>query len=98
MHIFKDTIRDELIHGSNNILKKYEESYIVDDIAILNTSYNINFLCNLRVYNEDNVKKIKEEINTTFDKYGELKVRSRKVIPCCSTPYHHISFNIKINK
>ncbi len=98
MPILKDSIKNELLQGSNNILKKYKEPYIVDDIAILNTSYNINFLGNLRIYDENNLKKIKEDINNNFDEYGELKVRSIKVTPCCAPQYYHISFNIKINK
>lgn len=98
MAIPKDVIKNELLHGSNDILKKYNEPYEVDDIAILNTSQNINFLGNLRIYNEDIVKKVEKEINTSFKEYGELKVRSRRVVPCCAPEYYHISFNITVEK
>ena len=35
MSMSKDSIKKELIDKSNEILKKYDESYVVDDIAIL---------------------------------------------------------------
>ena len=54
MSMSKDSIKKELIDKSNEILKKYDESYVVDDIAILNTAKNISFLGNLRVFNDDN--------------------------------------------
>ena len=62
MSMSKDSIKKELIDKSNEILKKYDESYVVDDIAILNTAKNTSFLGNLRVFNDDNVKKIQSEI------------------------------------
>lgn len=98
MDIPKDAIKNELRLGSNKILKKYDEPYIVEDIAVLNTNYNINFLVNLRVFNSDIVKKVEKELDETFKEYGKLKVRSQQVTPCCSPKYYHISFNVTIDK
>lgn len=98
MDIPKDSIKNELRLESNRILKKYDEPYVVEDIAILNTNYNINFLGNLRVFNQEISKKIEDEIDNAFKKYGELTVRSREVVPCCSPKYVHISFNLTIDK
>ena len=74
MSMSKDSIKKELIDKSNEILKKYDESYVVDDIAILNTAKNTSFLGNLRVFNDDNVKKIQGEIEKAFKDIGVLKV------------------------
>lgn len=98
MSMSKDSIKKELIDKSNEILKKYDESYVVDDIAILNTAKNTSFLGNLRVFNDVNVKKIQGEIEKAFKDIGVLKVRNRKVIPCCAPYYFHISFNIAVDK
>lgn len=98
MDIPKDSIKNELRLESNRILKKYDEPYVVEDIAVLNTNYNINFLGNLRVFNPDVVRKVEEELNSVFKQYGKLNVRNREVVPCCSPKYVHISFNITIDK
>lgn len=98
MGVDKDAIKSELIKKSNEILLNYGEPYIVEDIAILNTKDKIGFLGNLRVLNEDSVKKIKKEIEDSFKDYGTIKVRDRKVVPCCAPSYVHVSFNIEVNK
>lgn len=98
MDVPKDVIKYELIHGSNNILSKYKEKYIVDDVAIMNSSKDVKFLGNLRVQNEDSVKKIEKDLKFEFEDYGNIKIRNRKVVPCCSLPYVHISFQITIPK
>lgn len=98
MEINKDIIKEDLIEKSNNILKKYNEPYTVDSIAIMNSRDNINFLGNLRVMVDDSVKNIKKDLQLAFKEYGNLTIKDRKVIPCCEPPYVHISFNIKINK
>ncbi len=97
MEINKEKIKEDLIEKSNDILKRYNEPYIVDHIAIMNTSKSINFLGNMRVIVEDSVKKIKKELEESFKDYGIIKIRDRKVVPCCAPPYVHISFNITIN-
>lgn len=98
METDKDIIKEDLMEKSNNILKKYNEPYIVDNIAIMNSRDNINFLGNLRVMVDDSVKSIKKDLEAAFWEYDNVTIRERKVIPCCEPPYVHISFNIKINK
>lgn len=98
MEIDKDSIKEDLMEKSNNILKKYNEPYTIDGIAIMNSRDNINFLGNLRVMVDDSVKNIEKDLQEAFKEYDNLTIRDRKVIPCCEPPYVHISFNIKINK
>lgn len=98
MEINKDKIKEELIQKSNDILKKYDEPYIVEDISIMNTNKNINFLGNMRVVVDDSVKKIREDLEKALKDYELLQIRDRKVVPCCAPPYTHISFHITINK
>ena len=81
----KDAIKKELIEGSNIILKRYDEEDVV-------------FLGSLRVYNEMNVKNIEKALENCFEDYGKVSIRSRKVVPCCSLPYFHISFHINVDE
>ena len=92
----KDQIKKELIDKSNNILTKYSEPDVVEDISIMNMAAKTVFLGSLRVYNEDVVKSIKNDLQKQFRDYGELSIRDEKVFPCCSPNYVHISFNISI--
>ena len=81
----KDAIKKELIEWSNIILKRYDEEDVVDSIS-------------LRVYNEMNVKNIEKALENCFEDYGKVSIRSRKVVPCCSLPYFHISFHINVDE
>ena len=92
----KDAIKKELIEGSNIILKRYDEEDVVDSISVMNTKDHVIFLGSLRVYNEMNVKNIEKALENCFEDYG--KVRSRKVVPCWSLPYFHISFHINVDE
>ena len=78
----KDAIKKELIEGSNIILKRD----------------HVIFLGSLRVYNEMNVKNIEKALENCFEDYGKVSIRSRKVVPCCSLPYFHISFHINVDE
>ncbi|MBQ1781314.1 MAG: hypothetical protein II426_01685 [Methanobrevibacter sp.] len=90
----KPTIKKELIDKSNNILAKYAEPDIVESVSIMNMSDKTVFLGSLRVYNDENVNKIKKDLSDELKGYGEFTIRDQKVIPCCSPSYIHISFNI----
>ena len=92
----KDTIKKELVDESNNILAKYSEPDIVENVSVMNMAPKTVFLGSLRVYNEDVVKNIKNDLQKQFKDYGELLIRDEKVFPCCSPNYVHISFNISI--
>ena len=92
----KDTIKKELIEGSNIILKRYDEKDILKTVSIMNTRDHVVFLGSLRVYNKENVKNIENALEKCFEDYGKITIRSNKVTPCCSLPYFHISFHIDI--
>lgn len=92
----KDTIKKELVDGSNNILAKYSEPDIVESVSVINMAQKTVFLGSLRVYDEKVVSKIKNDLENQFKDYGELSIRDERVIPCCAPRYVHISFNISI--
>ena len=87
----KDAIKKELIEGSNIILKRYDEDDVVDSISVMNTKDHVIFLGSLRVY-------IEKALENCFEDYGKVSIRSRKVVPCCSLPYFHISFHINVDE
>lgn len=92
----KETIKKELVDKSNNILAKYAEQDIVENVSVMNMSAKTVFLGSLRIYNDDNVSKIKKDLNQELKNYGALTIRDQKVVPCCAPSYIHISFNIEI--
>ena len=92
----KETIKKELLEGSNSIMEKYGEFELVDSISVMNMSAKTVFLGSLRVHNEDNVDKIKKDLKKEFKGYGDLAIRDEKVVPCCAPNYTHISFNVSI--
>ena len=92
----KETIKKDLVDGSNNILKKYDERDVVDSVSVMNTSAKTIFLGSLRVYNEDVVSNIKKDLKKEFSHYGDFAVRDEKIVPCCAPNYIHISFNVSI--
>ena len=93
----KETIKMELIEGSNSILKRYGEEYLVENVSVMNTKDNIIFLGSLKVFNELNVRKIEKDVENNFEDYGKITIRSSKVTSCCSMPYIHVTFHINID-
>jgi len=92
----KETIKKELVDKSNNILAKYAEPDIVESVSVMNMAAKTVFLGSLRVYNEDVVSDIVNDLDKELHGYGALSIRDEKVIPCCAPRYVHISFNISI--
>lgn len=94
----KEAIKKQLLDKSNEILAKYDEHVMVETISVMNMAAKTVFLGSLRVYNNDNVGKIKKDLEKEIKSYGEITIRDEKVVPCCSPSYIHISFNVSINK
>lgn len=94
----KETIKKELAEKSNIVLAKYEELEKVDTISVMNMAAKTVFLGSLRVYNKDNVGKIKQDLEKEIKSYGDITIRDEKVVPCCVPSYIHVSFNVSINK
>jgi hypothetical protein len=90
----KDKINKEVVEIANNVLKKYNQPYRVDKLAILNSSDGVTFLGNLRVHDENQVKNILKDLEYDLKNYGKLTIKNRHVVPCCELPYNHISFNL----
>ena len=94
----KEAIKKELVDKSNEILAKYDEQEMVDAISVMNMAAKTVFLGSLRVYNKDNVSKIKKDLEKDIGSYGEVAIRDEKITPCCAPSYMHVSFTISINK
>ena len=92
----KEKIKSELVDESNNILAKYAEPYIVESVSVMNMAAKTVFLGSLRVYNEDVVSDIVNDLKKQLKGYGQLSIRDEKVVPCCAPNYIHISYNISI--
>ncbi|WP_295613299.1 hypothetical protein [uncultured Methanobrevibacter sp.] len=97
MPIDKEQIKKDLMDESNNILKEWNEPYVVDTISVMNARGKTTFLGSLRVFDERNASDIMKEVKSNLAKYGKLTVRDEKVVPCCSARYTHISFNIVVD-
>ena len=97
MPIDKEQIKKDLMDESNNILKEWNEPYVVDTISVMNAQGKTTFLGSLRVFDERNASDIMKEVKSNLAKYGKLTVKNKKVVPCCSARYTHISFNIVVD-
>ena len=92
----KNQIKKELVDKSNDILTKYSEPDIVEEVSVMNMSAKTVFLGSLKVYNTEIVPNVINDLNKQLKGYGELVVRDQRVTPCCAPSYIHISFNITI--
>ena len=92
----KETIKKELVAKSNEILEKYSEQEMIDSVSVMNMSSKTVFLGSLKVYNEDSVKNIKNDLKKQLNEYGDVVIRDEKVVPCCAPNYIHVSYNISV--
>lgn len=94
----KERIKKELVDCSNDILKKYSEYDLIDNVSVMNMAAKTVFLGSLKVYNEEAVENIINDLESQLKNYGDISIRDEKVIPCCAANFTHISFNISISK
>lgn len=92
----KNQIKKELIDKSNDILQKYSEPYVVEDISVMNMAAKTVFLGSLKVYNSGIVPNLVKDLNRSLKGYGQLFLRDQRVTPCCEPSYIHVSFNVTI--
>ena len=92
----KEAIKKELVDKSNDILTKYSEPDVVEDVSVMKMSAKTVFLGSLKIYNTEIVPNVIKDLNRQLKGYGDLIVRDQRVTPCCSPSYIHISFNITI--
>lgn len=92
----KETIKKELVDISNNILLKYSEPDIVESVSVMNMADKTVFLGSLKVFNNEYVPNIINDLNKELKSYGEIIIRDQRVSPCCSPSYIHVSFNITV--
>ena len=65
----KDQIKKELIDKSNDILQKYSEPDIVEDLSIMNMAAKTVFLGSLKVYNTEIVPNVIKDLNKDLKGY-----------------------------
>lgn len=92
----KETIKQELVDKSNDILSKYSEPNMVENVSVMNMAAKTVFLGFLKVYNTEVIPNILRDLEKDLKGYGQLVIRDQKVTPCCSPSYTHISFNVSI--
>jgi hypothetical protein len=92
----KETIKKELVDKSNDILSKYSEPNMVENVSVMNMAAKTVFLGSLKVYNTEVIPNILRDLEKDLKGYGQLVIRDQKVTPCCSPSYTHISFNVSI--
>lgn len=92
----KETIKKELIDKSNDILVKYSEPDVVEDVSIMNMSAKTVFLGSLKVFNTEVIPNVLRDLEKDLKGYGQLVIRDQRVTPCCAPPYTHISFNVTV--
>jgi len=92
----KETIKQELVDKSNDILSKYSEPNMVENVSVMNMAAKTVFLGSLKVYNTEVIPNILKDLEKDLKGYGQLVIRDQKVTPCCSPSYTHISFNVSI--
>ena len=92
----KQTIKKELVDKSNDILEKYSEPDVVEDVSVMNMADKTVFLGSLKIFNTEIVPNVIKDLNKQLKSYGQLIVRDQRVTPCCSPSYIHISFNITV--
>ena len=82
---------------SNNILAKYDEMDVVENVSVMNMAAKTVFLGSLKVYRTEVIPNIMRDLEKELKGYGQLVIRDQRVTPCCSPSYTHISFNITIS-
>ena len=93
----KEQIKSELMDKSNNILAKYDEMDVVENVSVMNMAAKTVFLGSLKVYKTEVIPNIMRDLEKELKGYGQLVIRDQRVTPCCSPSYTHISFNITIS-
>lgn len=93
----KEHIKSELMDKSNNILAKYDEMDVVENVSVMNMAAKTVFLGSLKVYRTEVIPNIMRDLEKELKGYGQLVIRDQRVTPCCSPSYTHISFNITIS-
>ena len=92
----KTRIKNELIEKINQILEDENETNKINNIMIFTNKEFTGFMGNIRVYNPENLEKIKTKLTQKLEEYGKVALNQQHIKPCCELPYDYISFNLKI--
>lgn len=92
----KTKIKENLIEKINKLLKSENEPNTINNIMIFNNKEFTGFMGNIKIYNPENLEKIKKTLIQILEEYGEVAINQQHIKPCCELPYDYISFNMKI--
>ena len=92
----KTKIKEDLIEKINKILQSENETDTISNIMIFNNKEFTGFMGNIKIYNPENIEKIKKSLIQTLEEYGEVAINQQHIKPCCELPYDYLSFNMKI--
>ena len=91
----KDKIKQEIVEKINSTLERYDESYRMDQVNILNKQDSVKFMGYYRVYDRRKYEAIKREINTFLDQYGDIDIKTRKISDN-GMKFTTVSFNFEL--
>ena len=92
----KTKIKENLIEKINKLLKSENEPNTINNIMIFKNKEFTGFMGNIKIYNPENLEKIKKTLIQILEEYGEVAINQQHIKPCCELPYDYISFNMKI--
>ena len=92
----KTKIKENLIEKINKLLKSENEPNTINNIMIFNNKEFTGFMGNIKIYNPENLEKIKKTLIQILEEYGEVAINQQHIKPCCELPYDYLSFNMKI--
>ena len=87
-------IKEEILQICNDFLQENGEPELIEDISVMNMSSKTVFLGNLKIFNEDNLNTIIDELNSSLGPLGKLTIKHQRITPCCSLPYEQVSFQL----
>lgn len=81
-----------------NDIKKNLSDYSIEinDITIISSLDNKSYLGNIKLFDIDELDKVKNDLEDLLNSYGDNSINSRKITPCCSPSYFQISFKLNI--
>ena len=91
----KEKIKSEIVEKVNSVLEKYNESFRMDKVTVLNRAETVKFMGSYRVYERRNYGSVSREINSFLNKYGDIEIKSKKIRDS-GMKFTTVSFNFEL--
>lgn len=91
----KEKIKSEIVEKVNSVLEKYNESFRMDKVTVLNRAETVKFMGSYRVYERRNYGPVSREINSFLNKYGDVEIKSKKIRDS-GMKFTTVSFNFEL--